>query len=187
MATKSRSATAPRFAQAYLGIVGLLLLAIGGVTIASHLGGALGGITLVFSQEAMDGDGAPGPAPTEGDGTSATPPPIPANEAVGGVQFVDIPSIVLTLAGGAIAAAGALLLDRRSRWSVPLGLAGSAVAAVVGLFPALIGIWAADFYGMSSPGEVLPFLLASVAFVAAAGACAVSVWRRRHELGPGIG
>jgi len=170
-----------RFARAYLAVVGLLLLVIGTVTIVGHVARGLDGITLVFSQEAVEEVGGIGPAPTEGEDPSS-PPPVPADETVGGVQFVDLPSLALTLAGGGIATAGALVLGRRTPWSVPLGLAGAAVAVVVGLFPAALGIWAANFYGGSSVGQLLPYLLVSAVFVAAAIACAIAVWRRRDQL-----
>jgi hypothetical protein len=166
-----------RFARVYLAVVGLLLLVIGTVTIVGYVARGPDGSTLVFSREA---------APTEGEDPSS-PPPVPADEAVGGgAQFVDLPSLALTLAGGGIATAGALLLGRRTPWSVPLGLAGAAVAAAVGLFPAALGIWAANFYGGSSGGQLLPYLLVSLlvsaVFVAAAIACAIAVWRRRDQL-----
>lgn len=165
------------FARAYLAVVGLLLLVIGTVTIVGYVSSGLDGITLVFSQEAVDEVGGIGPAPTEGEDPSS-PSPLPADETVGGVQFVDLPSLALTLAGGGIAIAGALLLGRRTPWSVPLGLAGTAVAAVVGLFPAMLGL----AYGGSSVGQLLPYLLVSAVFVAAAIACAIAVWSRRDQL-----
>jgi hypothetical protein len=174
-----------RFARVYLAVVGLLLLVIGTVTILGHVARGLEGITLVFSQEAVDEVGGMGPAPTEGADRSS-PPPVPADETVGGVQFVDLPSLALTLAGGGIATAGALVLGRRTPWSVPLGLAGAAVAVVVGFFPAALGIWAANFYAGSSDGQLLSYLLVSLlvsaVLVAAAIACAIAVWRRRDQL-----
>ncbi len=166
-----------RFVRAYLAVVGLLLLVIGTATIVGHVASGLDGITLVFSQEAVEEVGGIGPEPTEGEDPSALPP-VPADETVGGMQFVDLPSLALTLAGGGIATAGAIILGRRTPWSVPLGLAGAAVAVVVGLFPAALG----SFYGGSSVGQLLPYLLVSAVFVAAAIACAIAVWRRRDQL-----
>jgi hypothetical protein len=166
-----------RFARAYLAVVGLFLLVIGTVTIVGYVARGLDGITLVFSQEAVEEVGGIGPEPTEGEDPSS-PQPVPADETVGGVQFVDLPSLALTLAGGGITTAGALVLGRRTPWSVPLGLAGAAVAVVVGLFPATLGL----AYGGSSFGQLLPYLLVSAVLVAAAIACAIAVWRRRDQL-----
>ena len=57
---------------------------------------------------------------------------------------------------------------------------------VVGLFPAALGIWTANFYGGSSGGQLLPYLLVSLlvsaVLVAAAIACAIAVWHRRDQL-----
>ncbi len=176
--------TGLRLARAYLAAVGLLLLVIGTVTIVGHVASGLDGITLVFSQDAVEEVGGIGTAPTGGEDPSS-PAPVPAHETFGGVQFVDLPSLALTLAGGGITTAGALVLGRRTPWSVPLGLAGAAIAAVVGLFPAALGIWAANFYGGLSFGELLPYLLVSAVFVAASIACAIAVWRRRDQLSRG--
>ena len=75
------------------------------------------------------------------------------------------------------------MLTRRSRWSVPLGLAAVAVTAAVGLIPASIGVWAADFYAMVDLGQVLPLLLVSGLLVAASVAAAIAIWRHRAVLG----
>jgi hypothetical protein len=161
----------------YLAAVGLLLLAIGLATIVSHAMLAAGGTTLVYSQEAMgDGDGI-GPAPMAGEDA----PPVPADQATGGMQYVDLPALALVIAGGAIAAAGAIALVRRGQWAVPLGLAGAAVAAVVGSIPAAIGIWAADLYAIGIDGAMW-FLVVSAALVLVAVLAGVSVWRHRGAL-----
>lgn len=171
--------TSVRLARWYLAAVAVLLLGVTAVTIASHAALALGGITLVFSQAEMDEMGPRiGPAPEQGE--PGAPEPIPAEEATGGVQYVDVTSIALTLVGGAVAAAGALMLSRRSPWSVPLGLAAVVVTAIVGLVPASIGIWAADYYAMVDLAQVIPFLVVSALLVAMSLAAAVAIWRHRE-------
>jgi hypothetical protein len=168
-----------RIAQA---AVATLLLGITVVTVAGHAAQAMAGTVLVFSQDDMrNAEGVPGPAPMQGD-PGATP--LPAEGTVGATQFVDIGSIALTLAGGLIAGAGAIMLARRSRWSVPLGLAGMAVVAIVGAFPALLGIWAASFYGMTSAGQLVPYLAVSAVPVGAAIAGMAMIWRQRAAIGP---
>lgn len=180
--------TAPasvRLARWYLAAVGALLLGVSLVTVASHVALAAQGVTLVFSQEQMDDvAGAIEPAPADGAGPGAAPDPVPAEEAVGGVQYVDVAAIGLTMLGGALAAAGALMLLRRSRWSVALGLAAVAVTAAVGLLPAWIGIWAMNFYAEVDLGQAIPFLVVSGVLVALSLACAVAIWRHRVLLGP---
>lgn len=169
-----------RVARWYLAAVAVLLLGITVTTIVSHAAQAAQGITLVFSQEEMRGGGGGGigPAPTEGD---ATGPSLPPEATTGGMQYVDVPSLGLTLAGGVMAAAAAIALFRRSRWAVPLGLAGAGVAAGVGLIPASIGLWAAEYYGTAS-GEVAPFLVVSAGLVLLALLCALAIWQGRAAL-----
>ena len=175
--------TSVRVARWYLVAVAVLLLGMTAVTIANHAALALGGTSLVFSQAEMDDAEAPiGPAPEQGDEPGTAPEPIPPEEATGGVQYVDITSIALTLLGGVVAAAGAVMLSRRSRWSVPLGLAAVIVTGIVGLFPASIGVWAADYY-MVDLAQVLPFLVVSAFMVAISLAAAVAIWRNRTALG----
>ncbi len=178
--------TSVRLARWYLAGIAALLLGIVIVTVASHASLAAQGITLVFSQAEMDeGDAPIGPAPEEGPASEpdASPSPLPPEETVGGTQYVDLTSLGLTLLGGIVAATGARMLTRRSRWSVPLGLAAVAVTAAVGLIPASIGVWAADFYEMVDLGQVLPFLLISGLLVAASAAAAIAIWRHRALLG----
>jgi hypothetical protein len=175
--------TSVRLARWYLAAVAALLLGVTAVTIASHVALAAGGTTLVFSQDEMQRAEAPiGPAPEEGDGRGAAPEPIPADEATGSVQYVDVIGIALTFLGGGVVAAGALMLARRSRWSVPLGLAAVGVTALVGLVPASVGIWAADYYRVDL-AQVLPFLLVSALLVALSLAAAVAIWRHRVVVG----
>ena len=163
--------------------VAILLLGIAIVTVAGHVSQAMAGTVLVFSQDEVgNAEGGLGPAPIEGD-PDATPDPLPA-EGTGATQFVDLTSMALTLAGGLTAGAGAIMLGRRSRWSVPLGLAGMAVVAIVGAFPALLGIWAASFYGMTSPSQLLPYLAVSAVLVGAAFAGMAMIWRQRAAIGP---
>lgn len=172
-----------RLARWYLAAVAVLLLGLTAVTIASHVALAAGGTTLVFSQAEMQGvEGPIGPAPEQGDGQGAAEEPIPAEEATGSVQYVDAIGIALTFLGGVVAAAGALMLSRRSRWSVPLGLAAVGVTAIVGLFPASIGIWAADYYRVDL-AQVLPFLVVSALLMAISLAAALAIWRHRAAVG----
>jgi hypothetical protein len=184
--TTGPSPTSVRLTRWYLAAAAALLLGIVVVTVAGHASLAAQDVTLVFSQAEMDEVGALiGPAPEEGAGDpGASPTPIPPEETVGGTQYVDLTSLGLTLLGGIVAAAGAWMLTRRSSWSVPLGLAAVAVTAAVGLIPAAIGVWAADFYAMVDLGQVLPFLLVSGLLVAGSVAAGVAIWRHRAVLGP---
>jgi hypothetical protein len=178
--------TSVRLTRWYLAAVAALLLGIVTVTVANYASLATQGITLVYSQAEMDEDDAPiGPAPEEGAGDpGASPSPMPPEETVGGMQYVDLIGLGLALLGGLVAAAGAWMLTRRSRWSVPFGLAAVAVTAAVGLIPVSIGVWAADYYAMGDLGQVLPFLLVSGLLVAGSVAAAVAIWRHRAMLGP---
>ena len=178
-----------RIARWYLAAAAALLLGMAAITILTHVGQALSGTTLVFSQEDMSEGGAVGPAPAEGDVVGPAPaegdeaPASPAGPT-GSTQFVDLPSLALTIGAGTIAAAGAIALFRRSRWAVPLGLAATAVAVGVGLIPASIGLWALDYYALGDLGQVAPFLVISAALVTAALLCAVAVWRARPTPAP---
>lgn len=160
-----------------------LLLGIAFVTIAGHASQAMAGTTLVFSQDDMGNAGdALGPAPVQGD-PEAEPQPLPP-ETAGSTQYVDLLSLGLTVAGGLIAGAGAVMLGRRSRWSVPLGMAGMVVAGVVGAGPAILGLWAASFYGMTSPGQLVPYLGVSAVLVGLAVIGLVTIWTHRAAIGP---
>jgi len=161
--------------------VAVLLLAIAAMTTFGHATAAMGGSTLVFDQRDM-GD-AGGPAPAAGD-DAPEPPPLSPDATTGGSQYVDLPGLAMTMAGGAVAAAGALFLHRRSRWSVPLGLAAMAVTAAVGLFPAALGVWAANFYGNGIDASVIPYLAVSGILSGAAILGAVAIWRHRRLLSP---
>jgi hypothetical protein len=167
-------------ARWYLAAVAVLLLGMAAVTITTHLSQALTGTTLVFSQDDMREGGGIGPAPVEGE----APPSDPAEPMTVSTQFVDLPSLALTIGGGAVAAAGAVALFRRTRWAVPLGLAAAAVALGVGLIPASIGLWAVDYYALGDLGQVAPFFAISVALLTAALLCGVAVWRSRSALAP---
>ncbi len=159
----------------YIGLVGLLLLSIVLATVANYVSQAAAGTTLVFSQEDMAaGGGGIGPAPMEGE-----PSGLPPEQTIGSTQYVDLPSIGLTLVGGLIAIAGAVMLGRRSRWSLPLALAGAGVAVIVGLFPASLGVWAMGYYGMGSVGSVVPYLAVSAVLSGTALAGAWAIWRNR--------
>lgn len=168
-----------RIARLALGLVAAALLAWVGVTVASYVGAGLGGTTLVFSQE--DAERWAGPAPVEGE--TGVGGGIPADEAVGAMQYVDVLPLALTLLGGLVAGAGAGLLPRRSRWSVPAGLAGMGVATVVGFFPALLGLSLMDIYRLGL-ADISGFLVAGVALAAAASVGSAVVWRHRRELEP---
>ena len=160
-----------------------LLLGIALVTIAGHVTQAMAGTTLVFSRDDMgDPGGALGPAPMQGD-AEAEPHPLPP-ETGGSADYVDLVSIGLALAGGLIAGAGAVMLGRASRWSVPMGMAGMVVAGVIGAVPATLGIWAASFYGMTSPGQLVPYLGVSAVVVGLAVIGLVMIWRHRAAIGP---
>jgi hypothetical protein len=178
--------TSVRMTRWYLVAVAALLLGMVTVTVVNYVSLAAQGITLVYTQAEMDEVGAPiGPAPEEGAGDpGASPSPIPPEEAVGGIQYVDLTGLGLTLLGGLVAAAGAWMLTRRSRWSVPLGLAAVAVTAAVGLIPASIGVWAAGYYAMGDLAQVLPFLVFSGLLVAGSVTAAIAIWRHRALLGP---
>lgn len=163
--------------------VATLLLGIALVTIGGHVSQAMAGTTLEFSQDELGNpEDAIGPAPVQGD-PEESPRPLPP-DTVGSTQYVDLVSIGLTLAGGLIAGAGAVMLGRRSRWSVPLGLAGMGVAGVVGAGPAVLGIWAASFYGMTSAGQLVPYLGVSAVIIGLAVAGAATIWRQRAAIGP---
>lgn len=162
----------------------VLLFAWSAVTIASHVAAAASGLTLIFSQEAMDDPGV-GPAPTEGQqgpGSEGLRP----DETIGGNQYVDVPALALGVSGGAIAVAGAIWLTRRSRWSVPLGLAGMAVAAIVGSMPAVLGLSLADTYRLGI-GEVSGLLVVGFGLAGVALAGALAIWRHRPAIGPASG
>jgi len=164
--------TAPaglRIARWYLAAVAALLLGIGSVTVIGHVAQAMAGVTLVFSQDEMQEE---------------SPQVVLADETTGGLQFVDLPSLAVTLVAGALAAAGAVALFRRTRWALPLGLAASAVAAGIGLIPAAIGLWAANYYALVDLVAVTPFLALSAVLVAAALFCGIAVWRFRQALTP---
>lgn len=169
-----------RIARWYLAAVAALLLGIGAVTIVGHVAQAAAGTALVFSQEEMRVEGAIGPAPTAGE----APPAVPEAQASGSTQFVDLPSLALTLAAGAVAAAGAGALFRRTRFALPLGIAASAVAAGAGLIPAAIGLWAVDYYALVDLASVMPLLVMSAVLVTAAALTALAVWRSRRILAP---
>lgn len=161
-----------------------LLLGIGLVTIAGHATQAMAGTALVFSQDDMgDPQDAVGPAPVQG-GPEASPQQSPPETTVGSTQYVDLVSIGLTLVGGLTAGAGAVMLHRRSRWSVPLGMAGMVVAGVVGAVPAIVGVWAASYYGMASPGQLVPYLGISAVLVGLALAGLAMIWRHRAAIAP---
>jgi hypothetical protein len=162
-----------------LGLVATLLLVWVGVTAASYVGAGLSGTTLVFSQE--DAERRLGPAPVEGE--PGVGDGIPEGEAVGALQYVDVPPLALSVAGGFVAVAGAWLLPRRSRWSVPAGMAGMGVATVVGFFPALIGLSLMEIYRMGL-ADIAGFLVVGVALASGGLLGAAVVWRHRHELGP---
>jgi hypothetical protein len=162
---------------------GALLLGIALVTVAGHVTAALTGTSLVFSQEEMDRDGGLGPAPIQGDPDASTDP-LPADETVGSSRYVDVVSIGLTVAGGLVGAAGAVLLGRRSRWSVPAAAAGMVVAGIVGAVPALVGIWAASFYGTTSSAEIVALVGLSAVLVGLAVLALVTIWRNRAAIGP---
>jgi len=168
--TNSRTAAPAglNVARWYLAAVAVIVLGIAAVTILSHVGAAMSGTTLVFSQEGMRTGGAIGP--------------IPGGEATGSMQYVDVTSLVLTVAVGAALAAGAIALFRRSRWFMPLGLLASAVAAGIGLVPAAIGLWAMDFYALVDLAAVAPLLVISALLVFAAMLCALAIWRARHAV-----
>jgi hypothetical protein len=173
-----------RLARWYLAAVAILLLGIAASTIVTYASQALTGTDLVFRQEDMVGDGGIGPAPAEGEAPAPgeEPPAEPPDDAGGGVQYVDLASLALLLAGGIVAAAGAVALFRRSSLGVPLGLAASIVAGVVGLFPASVGIWAADYYAEVDLLQAVPFIAVSVMLVLAAVLCGVAIWRQRTAL-----
>jgi len=176
MNTNTRSVPAGlRIARWYLAVVAALLLGVATVTIVGHLSQGAAGTTLVFSQDAMGDEGAIGPAPAIGE-----EPVAPVGETTGSTQYVDLPSLFLTIAGGAIAAFGAIALLRRSRWAVPFGLAASAVAAGVGLIPAAIGLWAMHYSAMVDFGQTAPFFVMSAGLVVAAVLCGLAVWRSRE-------
>ena len=191
MGTHTEAAPAGlHIARWYLAAVAVLLLGVAAVTITTHLSQALTGTTLVFSQDDMREGGGIGPAPVEEGGIGPAPvegeapPSSPAEPVTGSTQFVDLPSLALTIGGGVVAAADAVALFRRTRWAVPLGLAAAAVALGVGLIPVSIGLWAVDYYALGDLGQVAPFLAISVALLTAALLCGVAVWRSRSALAP---
>lgn len=162
----------------YMALVGLLLLSIALATVVSHVSQAMAGTTLVVSQAEMNSAGGGiGPAPSPGESDPVTP-----DEAGGSTQYVDLPSIGRTLAGGILAIAGVIMLGRRSRWSLPLALVGAGVVVIVGLFPASLGIWAMGYYGGGSVGSVVPYLAVSAVLSGAAVAGAWAIWRNRARL-----
>lgn len=162
-----------------LGATAALLLAWVAITAASHVGAGLSGTTLVFTREDLETSG--GPAPMEGD--PGVGPGLSEADTVGGIQYVDVPPLALTVVGGLVAAAGAWLLPRGSRWSVPAALAGMAVATAVGLFPALIGASLMDIYRLEL-ADIAIFLVVGAALAAAGLVGMAAVWRHRREIGP---
>ena len=170
---KTNTVAAPaglRLARWYLAAVAALLLGIAALTIASYVAAALTGTTLVFSQEEMDAE----PALV-----------IPADEATGATQFVDLPSLALTTAAGAVAALGAGALFRRGRLALPLGIAAAVVTAGVGLLPAILGLWAVNYYALVDLASASPLLIISAALVLASVLSGLAVWRSRRVLSPG--
>lgn len=171
-----------RIARWYLAAVAVFLLGMAAITVVTYVGLATGGTTLVFSQDDMQGSGAPGPAPAPAAGEE--PAPVQAEEPSGSMQFVDVPDLAVNIAAGAVVAVGVVALYRRSRWAVPLGLAASAVAVGVGLLPAAIGVWAMDYYAMADFRGVAPFFVISAALVPAALLSALAIWTNRPALAP---
>lgn len=169
-----------RVARWYLSAVAVFLIGVAAVTIVGHVGQAIGGTTLVFSQDDIQGSGAPGPAPAPAEGEA--PAALSPEEASGSLHVVDVSGIALTVGAGAVLAIGAIALFRRARWAVPLGLAASAVAVGIGLLPAAIGVWAMDFYAMVDLSDAAPLFMISAALVTAALLSAFAIWRSRTSL-----
>jgi hypothetical protein len=86
---------------------------------------------------------------------------------------IEVLGIVVPLALGLLAASALVLMGRPGRWRFVAGLVGMSAAAIAGLFPVVLVVWAAGYYAMP-PADValymtlagLPLLLSGLGMVA---------------------
>jgi len=151
-------------ARSYYVIAGLIAAGAGAYAIASAIGSALTGCTLVFAQADFVSPPTTGPIPNN----------LPACQ-----QFVDLLAIGIQLALGAALLATAWFFSRQGRTASLLLRAGAVLGVAAGATPLAFIVWLINYYHQAL--TVIDFAVGGVPLLAAIAAAWVTFRAHRSS------